>query len=68
LIRGIKTLIAIGAPREKTAGDCIIAQVVNLDELDNEPLLVVSLSSQKCALLKEKSNKKEKGNNNSILY
>jgi len=32
------------------------------------PLLLVSLSTQKCALLKEKSNKKEKGNNNSNIY
>jgi len=29
---------------------------------------MVSLSTQKCVLSKEKSNKKEKGSNSSILY
>jgi hypothetical protein len=68
LIVGIKTLIAMRTLREKTAGNFITQQVVNLDTKVNEPLLVVSLFTQKCGLLKEKSNKKENSSNNSSIY
>jgi hypothetical protein len=60
LITGIKTLIAIRTQREKTAGDCIIPQVINLDENHNAPLLMVSLSPQICGLSKEKVTKKKR--------
>ena len=36
--------------REKTAGDFITQQVINLDTKVNEPLLLVSLSTQNCEL------------------
>jgi hypothetical protein len=68
LIVGIKTLIAIRTLREKTAGDFITPQVFNLDTKVNEPLLLVSLFTQKCGLLKEKSSKKENSSNNSNIY
>jgi len=57
---GIKTLIAIWTLREKATGDYIPTWVINPDTRHKVPLLPVSLSTQKCESLKEKSSKKEK--------
>jgi hypothetical protein len=57
---GIKALIAIWTLREKATGDYILTWVINPDTRHKVPLLPVSLSTQKCEYLKEKSSKKEK--------
>jgi len=44
----------------KSTGDYIPTWVINPDTRHKVPLLPVSLSTQKCEYLKEKSSKKEK--------
>jgi hypothetical protein len=57
---GIKALIAIWTLREKATGDCIPTWVINPDTTHKAPLLLVSLSTQKCEYLKKKVAKKKR--------
>jgi hypothetical protein len=51
--------------REKQQGILSLHRYLNLDTNVDEPLLQVSLFTQNCGLLKEKSNKKENSGSNS---
>jgi hypothetical protein len=57
---GIKALIVIWPPREKTAADFISPWVINPDVRKMRRCRWLGLYTQKCGLLKEKKNQKKK--------